>query len=84
MYTNPLQKSIDVVFPKFNTLFKSKYGTIYMNALEIFLNTHHIANRDIRTFRKCLEIKGKDNYISLTPEKLKNCAKSSIGISSIA
>ncbi|WP_162607066.1 hypothetical protein [Thomasclavelia spiroformis] len=55
-----------------------------MNALEIFLNTHHIANRDIRTFRKCLEIKGKDNYISLTPEKLKNCAKSSIGISSIA
>ncbi|MBD0859185.1 IS110 family transposase, partial [Erysipelotrichaceae bacterium 7770_A6] len=28
---NRLQKCIDVVFPEFNSLFKSKYGIVYMN-----------------------------------------------------
>lgn len=84
VYTNRLQKSIDIVFPEFNTLFKSKYGTVYMNVLKTFASAHHIANTDIRTIRKCFEIKGRGNRISLTPEKLKECAKSSIGISSIA
>lgn len=31
VYANRLQKCIDVVFPEFNHLFKSKYGTVYMN-----------------------------------------------------
>ena len=84
VYFNRLQKSIDIVFPEFNTLFKSKYGTVYMNVLKTFGSAHRIANTDIRTIRKCFEIKGKGNRISLTPEKLKECAKSSIGISSIA
>lgn len=84
VYANRLQKSIDIVFPEFNTLFKSKYGTVYMNVLKTFASAYHIANTDIRTIRKCFEIKGRGNRISLTPEKLKKCAKSSIGISSIA
>ncbi|MBM6842341.1 IS110 family transposase, partial [[Clostridium] spiroforme] len=78
------QKSIDIVFPEFNSLFRSKYGSVYMNVLKTFGSAHRIANTDIRTIRKCFEIKGKGNRISLTPEKLKECAKSSIGISSIA
>ena len=36
VYKNRLQKSIDVVFPEFNRLFKSKCGIVYMNILETF------------------------------------------------
>ena len=84
VYTNRLQKSIDIVFPEFNSLFRSKYGSVYMNVLKTFGSAHRIANTDIRTIRKCFEIKGKGNRISLTPEKLKECARSSVGISSMA
>ena len=31
---NRLQKSIDIVFPEFNSLFDSKYGTVYVNILK--------------------------------------------------
>ena len=84
VYTNRLQKSIDIVFPEFNSLFKSKYGTVYMNVLKTFSSAETIANSDIRTIRKCFEIQGRGNRISLTAEKLKETAKASIGISSIA
>ena len=82
IYCNRLQKSIDLVFPEFNTLFGSKYGVVYMNLLKTFGSAEAIASTDIRTIRKCFEIKGRGNRISLTPEKLKECAKNSIGISS--
>ena len=73
VYGNRLQKCIDIVFPEFNSLFKSKFGS-----------AEAIADTDIRTIRKCFDINGRGNRISLTPEQLKECAKSSIGISSIA
>lgn len=82
IYCNRLQKSIDLVFPEFNTLFGSKYGIVYMNLLKTFGSAEAIASTDIRTIRKCFEVKGKGGRISLTPEKLKECAKYSIGISS--
>ena len=82
IYCNRLQKSIDLVFPEFNTLFSSKYGIVYMNLLKTFGSAEAIASTDIRTIRKCFEIKGRGGRISLTPEKLKECAKNSIGISS--
>ena len=82
IYCNRLQKSIDLVFPEFNTLFGSKYGVVYMNLLKTFGSAEAIASTDIRTIRKCFEIKGRGGRISLTPEKLKECAKNSIGISS--
>lgn len=83
-YSNRLQKCIDLVFPEFNSLFKSKYGTVYMNILKTFGSAHKIANTDIRTIRKCFDIKGKGNRISLTAERLKETAIASIGITSIA
>ena len=79
---NLLQKSIDLVFPEFKTLFSSKHGVVYMNLLETFGSAETIASTDIRTIRKYFEIKGKGGRISLTPEKSKECAKNSIGISS--
>lgn len=84
VYTNRLQKCIDIVFPEFNRLFHSKYGTVYMNVLKSFGSAENIAHADIRTIRKCFDINGKGRRISLTPEKLKDCAKFSIGIASSA
>lgn len=84
VFANRLQKCIDITFPEFNSLFKSKYGKVYMHILKTFPSADKIANTDIRTLRKCFDINGKGNRISLTPEQLKETAKSSIGISSIA
>lgn len=82
VYANRLQKSIDIVFPEFNSLFKSKYGPVYLNVLKSFGSAEAISNSDIRTIRKCFEIQGRGNRISLTAEKLKETAKASIGFSS--
>ena len=84
VYTNRLQKSIDIVFPEFNSLFKSKYSSVYMNILKTFGSAENIANADIRAIRKCFEIKKRGRRISLTPEQLKECAKGSIGMPSSA
>lgn len=84
VYKNRLQKCIDIVFPEFNSLFRSKYGTVYMNVLKKYSSADEIASTDIRTLRKCFEIKGKGKRISLTAEKLKETAKNSIGMTSLA
>lgn len=55
-----------------------------MNILKTFNSADKIAKTDIRSIRKCFDIKGKGNRISLTPEKLKETAKLSIGIPNIA
>lgn len=83
-YSNRLQKCIDIVFPEFNSLFKSKYGPVYMDILRTFGSAEKIANTDIRTLRKYFETEGPGRRISLTAELLKEAAKNSIGINSIA
>ena len=84
VYTNRLQKCIDIVFPEFNSLFNSKYNHVYMEILRKFSSADKIANTDIRTLRKCFEYEGRGNRISLTAEQLKEAAKNSVGISSVA
>lgn len=37
IYKNRLQKCIDIVFPEFNSIFRSKYGIVYMNVLKTFM-----------------------------------------------
>lgn len=81
VYKNRLEKCIDLTFPEFNKLFKSKYGTVYMNILKTFGSASSIASADIRNIRKCFEIEGKGNRISLTAEDLKTAAKESVGFS---
>ena len=71
VHINRLQKCIDIVFPEFNSLFKSNYGVVYMNVLKEFGSAENIAKADIRTIRKCFDIKGRGRRISLTPEQLK-------------
>ena len=82
IYTNRLQKCIDIVFPEFNSLFNNKYGKVYINLLKSFGSASNIANADIRTIRKCFNFEGRGNRISLTPEDVKEAAKNSIGIDS--
>lgn len=82
VYTNRLQRCIDIVFPEFNTLFKSKYGVVYRNILKELTSANTIADTDIRTIRKCFEVSARGKHISLTPEKLKDVAKTSIGFAS--
>lgn len=84
IYKNRLQKCIDVVFPEFNSLFHSKYGIVYMNILKTFSSAYAIAIADIRSVRKCFEVKGHGKRISLSAEQLKLTAKSSVGIRSDA
>lgn len=81
---NRLQKSIDIVFPEFNSLFDSKCGTVYVNILKEFGSADAVARADIRTIRKCFDTKGKGRRIALTAEKLKEAAKNSVGFPSIA
>ena len=82
-YSNRLQKCIDIVFPEYNSLFKSKYGIVYMNVLKEYGSADAIAHADIRTLRKCFDI-GRGKHISLTAEELKEAAKNSIGFPSTA
>jgi transposase len=84
VYSNRLQKSIDIVFPEYNSLFTSKYGIAYNNILKTYTSAANIAKADIRSLRKCFEFKGKGKRISLTADKLKQVAKDSIGINSIS
>ena len=79
--SNRLQKCIDVVFPEFNSLFKSKYGIVHMNILKEFGSADAIAHADIRTIRKCFDT-GRGKHISLTAEELKEAARNSIGFPS--
>lgn len=82
-YTNHLQKCIDVVFPEFNSLFKSKYGIVYMNILREYSSADVIASTDIRLLRKCFDV-GRGKRVSLSAEDLKVAARNSIGFASIA
>ena len=84
IYKNRLQKCIDIVFPEFNSLFRSKYGIVYMNVLKTFASAEKIANSNIRTIRKCFEYEGRGKRILLSAEQLKTAAKASVGIPSVA
>lgn len=84
IYTNRLQKCIDIVFPEYNSLFNSKYGIVYNNVLKAYGSAVNIARADIRNLRKCFEYKGQGKRISLTAEDLKQAARNSIGIDSAA
>lgn len=84
IYENRLQKCIDIVFPEFNSLFNSKYGIVYVSVLKTFSSANAIANADIRSVRKCFEVKGQGGRISLSAEQLKTTAKFSVGIPSAA
>ena len=83
VYTNRLQKCIDVVFPEYNHLFKSKYGSIYMQLLKAFGSADKIANTELSEIEPFFK-KQRGRRISLTPKLLQEAAQSSVGIPSSA
>lgn len=83
IYTNRLQRCIDVVFPEYNHLFKSKYGTVYMQLLKCFSSACKIAKADLSELEDCFKTT-KGRRISLTPEALQKAAQNSVGIPSSA
>lgn len=84
IHKNRLQKCVDIVFPEFNSLFRSKYGVVYMNVLKTFASAKKIADSDIRTIRECFEYEGRGKRIPLSAEQLKTTAEASVGIPSVA
>lgn len=81
---NKLQKCIDIVFPEFNSLFKSKLGSLYMKLLKTFGSADAIAHANIRKIRKCFDSCKRGRPLSLTAEMLKETARNSIGFPSNA
>lgn len=82
---NRLQKDIDILFPEFNDLFYSKYSIIYNNIIKSYgASAKLIAKADIRNLRKCFEYVLQGRRSNLTPEELKDKAKSSIGLNNEA
>lgn len=79
-----LQKEIDIVFPEYNSLFKSKYSRTYMELLKTFPSAQHISKARVDSLAKCFKHKGKGRTITLTPLELKDKAKVSIGRSDTA
>lgn len=55
-----------------------------MNILKTFSSADNISHADIRSIRKCFDVKCRGKRISLTAEQLKFAAQHSIGINSIA
>lgn len=57
---NELQKYINIVFPRFNSLIRPKCGSVYMNMLKTLDNVDSISPANIRTFVNALKQIGKD------------------------
>lgn len=74
-YKNTLQRNIDIVFPEFNSLFKTEYTETYLNILRKYSDAYTIAHTDIRSLRKCFKYCN-----SSTAEDLKELASNSVGI----
>jgi hypothetical protein len=79
-----LQKSIDIVFPEFNSLLNTKYSKTYLEILDTYRGAYTIANTDIRLLRNTLKNVGVGRSVSISAEQLKKSAKESIGQHNLA
>ncbi len=76
---NKLQKCIDILFPEFNSLFKSKYSRPYMALLREFCSAHNIANANLTHLKNVIKQNGSGRTIDLTAVQLRDIARNSIG-----
>ena len=83
-YKCQLQKSIDIVFPEFNSLLNTKYSKTYLEILDTYHGAYTIANTDIRLLRNTLKNVGVGRSVSISAEQLKKSAKESIGQHNLA
>lgn len=74
-----LQKQIDIVFPEFNSLFKSKYSWAYMAILKEFQSAYNIANANVTRIKSVMKHNKRGLSVSCTAKEIKEMAKISIG-----
>lgn len=77
-YKNRLQACIDIVFPEYNTLFKTKYSKAYMAVLKAFGSASTIAVTHLTKIKNTLFSTARGR-VQLDPKDLKETAASSVG-----
>lgn len=77
---NKLQKCIDIVFPEFNSLFKTKYTKTYMAILKEFKTAYNIANAHLTSIKTIVNASYRGKKLDFTAQELKEIAKKSIGL----
>lgn len=76
---NQLQACIDLVFPEYNSLFKTKYSRAYMAVLKEFPSANAIATSHLTKLKFTILNASSKRINPSYPEKLKTLAKKSIG-----
>lgn len=74
-----LQASLDLVFPEFNSIFKTKYSKAYMAILKNFPSANIIANTHLTKLKNTILNASKGRINHDYPKQLKNLALVSIG-----
>ena len=59
IHKNRLQKCLDIVFPEFNSFFKTKYSKAYMAILKEFGSAFNVANAHLTKLKNTLNIKAR-------------------------
>lgn len=81
---NQLQACLDLVFPEFNSLFKTKYSKAYVAILKSYPSARIIANTHLTKLKSTLLNASKGRINHDYPKQLKNLALVSIGEESIS
>lgn len=79
MTKNQFQGDIDLVFPEFNTIFKTKYSNTYMAILKEFPSANAIANAHLTKLSNVISDASRGRLDKEFAKQLKEVAKHSIG-----
>lgn len=75
---NKIQKSLDILFPEYNSLFGGHYGKTYMKILMTFKSAANIAEADISDIKEAMKHNGRGRGVSFTAEDLQALARNSV------
>lgn len=75
IFKNRLQKCNDIVFPEFNSLFRSKYGIVYMNILKTFALLKRLQTPILEPFGNVLNTMGVESESHFPLNSLKQQPK---------
>ena len=78
-YKNLLQKQIDIAFPEYNKIFKTKYSKAYMAILEEFGSAYNVSKAHLTHLKHVLNGKGKGTKVAVNATDLRDMARKSIG-----
>lgn len=79
MTKNQFQADIDLAFPEFNTIFKTKYSKTYMAVVKEFPSANAIANAHLTKLSNVISDSSRGRLDKTFAKQLKEVAKHSIG-----